>query len=105
MCTCAKRKEKPMQNRGFTGLRISEFTQNSEFFRFSMADKSEELHVKLLAQKGKKKSLLWQDDSELDAASEEMEKRKQGSAQIGLNYANLEPGAEVDGNTFGPEYK
>ena len=46
-----------------------------------------------------------QDDSELDAAAEEVEKRSQGSAQIGLNYANLEPGAEVEGNTFGPEYK
>jgi len=48
---------------------------------------------------------LHEDDSELDAAAEEVEKRSQGSAQIGLNYANLEPGAEVEGNTFGPEYK
>ena len=48
-----KEKKKPMQNRGFTGLRISEFTQNSEFFMFSIADKSEKLRVKPLAQKGK----------------------------------------------------
>jgi len=48
---------------------------------------------------------LHEDDSELDAAAEETEKRSQGSAQIGLNYASLEPGAEVEGNTFGPEYK
>ena len=36
-------------------LQDSEFmsTQNSEFFRFSMADKSEKLRVKPLAQKGK----------------------------------------------------
>ena len=50
-------------------------------------------------------SSWYQDDSELDAAAEEEKKRSQGSAQIGLNYENLEPGAEVEGNTFGPEYK
>ena len=49
--------------------------------------------------------ILCQDDSELDAGEEEVEKRSQNSAQIGLNYASLEPGAEVEGNTFGPEYK
>ena len=49
--------------------------------------------------------MLCQDDSELDAGEEEVEKRSQNSAQIGLNYASLEPGAEVEGNTFGPEYK
>ena len=50
-------------------------------------------------------NIFCQDDSELDAGEEEVEKRSQNSAQIGLNYASLEPGAEVEGNTFGPEYK
>ena len=52
MCTCAKRKEKIYAKEA---LPDSEFlsTQNSEFFRFSMADKSEKLRVKPLAQKGK----------------------------------------------------